>query len=70
MLFFFANVFMVHETIRLHHSTALFRGGRLARQACLYGAEATGEEATAAGLLLEGLRSLRRPGRGDGNRDS
>ena len=54
LLFFFANVYMVHETIRLHHSTPLFRCGRLARQACLYGAEATGEEATAAGLLLEG----------------
>ena len=70
LLFFFANVYMVHETIRLHHSTPLFRCGRLARQACLYGAEATGEEATAAGLLLEGWRSLRQPGRYDDTRDS
>jgi phosphatidylinositol glycan class M len=70
LAFFFANVFLVHEAIRLHHSTPLFRGGRLARQACLYGADATGEHDTAARLLLDGLRSLRAPGRSDGARDS
>jgi len=58
LAFFAANVFIVYEAIRLHHSTPLFRGGRLARQACLYGAEATGDHATAAGLFLQGLRSL------------
>ena len=58
LAFFFANIFIVHEAIRLHHATPLFRGGRLARQACLYGADATGEDATATGIVLEGLSSL------------
>ena len=48
LAFFCANVLLVHETIRLHHATPLFRGGRLARQACLYGAEAEETGATAA----------------------
>ena len=70
LAFFAANVLIVREAIRLHHSTPLFRGGRLARQACLYGAEATGEEATAAGLFMQGLRSLDGTNRKESSRES
>lgn len=63
LAFFGANVVVVREAIRMHHATPLFRGGRLARQACLYGAEAE-DGASAASLLREGFRRL------DGSRPS
>ena len=58
LAFFGANVVVVSEAIRLHHATPIFRDGRLARQACLYGADAEETGATATGLILEGLRRL------------
>ena len=48
----------MREAIRLHHATPLFRGGRLARQACLYGAEAEDTGATATTLFFDGVRRL------------
>ena len=43
LAFFAANFVLVHEAVRLHHVTPLFRSGRLAQQVCLYGRPSTHE---------------------------
>jgi phosphatidylinositol glycan class M len=66
LAFFGANVVVVREAIRMHTPTPLFRAGRLARQACLYGAEAP-KQGHAPAVGADGVVAIDERARGSGS---